>query len=63
IRSRLSDLPRQEIDLALTALERDEAAAIMPLDDPREILPADEQAALPNSLGNARHILYLSRPK
>ncbi len=62
LRSQLSDLDRADVDQALAELEREQAAAIMPLDDPREILPADEEAAFPNSIGRNRHILYLSRP-
>ena len=63
LRSKLADVPRPELDNALRDLERTEAAAIMPLDDPREILPVDEAAALSNSQGKKRHILYLSRPR
>jgi len=63
LRSRLADVPRPELDNALRDLERTEAASIMPLDDPREILPVDEEAALANSQGKERHILYLSNPR
>ena len=63
LRSRLADVPRPELDNALRDLERTEAASIMPLDDPREILPVDEEAALANSQGKDRHILYLSNPR
>ena len=63
LRSRLADVPRPELDNALRDLERTEAASIMPLDDPREILPVDEEAALANSQGKYRHILYLSNPR
>lgn len=62
LRSKLPDVPRQELDRALRDLEQTEAAAIMPLDDPREIRPDDEDAALSNSQGKNRHILYLSNP-
>ena len=63
LRARLANVPRQELDQALMDLERSEEAALYPLDDPREIVPADEEAALPNSSGNPRHILYLSSPR
>ncbi|WP_397569176.1 hypothetical protein [Schlesneria sp. T3-172] len=63
LRSRLADVPRPELDNALRELEQSEAASIMPLDDPREIRTADEEAALSNSQGKDRHILYLSNPR
>lgn len=63
LRHQLADVPRPELDEALKELERERAAALMPLDDPREIQPADEEAAMTNSIGEPRHILYLSQPK
>lgn len=63
LRSQLADVPRLELDRALKDLERSEAAALYPFDDPREIRPDDEAAALQNSSGSKRHILYLSRPR
>ncbi len=59
LRSRLPDLPRQEVDRLLLAWEQEGKAALYPLDDPREIQQADELAALANIAGKNRHVLYL----
>lgn len=61
LRSQLADVPRPALDDALKELERSQDAALYPLDDPREIRPEDEAAALPNASGAKRHVLYLSR--
>jgi hypothetical protein len=63
LRAELSDVPGSELDSALQDLERNQEAAIYPLDDPREIRPEDEAAALASSSGTRRHVLYLSRPE
>ena len=63
LRAHLADVPRPDLDSVLQELERSQAAALYPLDDPREIRPEDEEAALPNSSGADRHVLYLSRPR
>ncbi len=62
LRSLLTDVPRNLLDESLLELERTSAAALYPLNDPREIEPADEAAAIASSSGTPRHILYLSRP-
>ena len=61
LRGALPGVPREEFDGALLALETAGALVLYPLDDPQEIRPGDEAAALPNSLGIRRHILYIER--
>lgn len=63
LRAQLADVPRPDLDCVLQELERSQAAALYPLNDPREIRPEDEEAALPNSSGADRHVLYLSHPR
>jgi hypothetical protein len=62
LRTKLAEIPRSTIDSVLLDLEQNKVAALYPFDDPREIRSADEEAALPNSSGTRRHILYLSHP-
>jgi hypothetical protein len=59
IRRVLSDVNRESVDGALRELERDRAIVLYPLDNPQEIKPEDSDAALANSAGFARHIVYL----
>ncbi len=59
LRTRLDDIPRDSLDRALLQMERDEMLVCYPLDDPRELYPADEQAALMNSAGQQRHAIYM----
>ena len=40
-------------------MERAESIVLYPLDDPQELYPEDERAALPNSAGDQRHIVYM----
>jgi hypothetical protein len=61
LRPHLADVPRPEVDRALKELERTKAAVLNQLDDPREIRPADEAAAIDVPGGAKRHLLYLSR--
>ncbi|MGE0755761.1 MAG: hypothetical protein AB7F89_00685 [Pirellulaceae bacterium] len=61
LRAQLADVPRPQLDHVLQELEQSQLAVLYPLDDPREIRPEDEEAALPNSSGADRHVLYLSR--
>jgi hypothetical protein len=63
LRTQLPDVPRVDLDQTLQDLESSETAALYPLDDPREIGPDDIDAALSNSSGRQRHVLYLSRPR
>ena len=65
VRVRLSELrqyiegwPRLDLDKTLIEMQRLEKIILMPLDNPQEIHPKDEEAAL--DLGGAkRHILYM----
>lgn len=59
LRNVLSDVPRPHLDHALLQMEREEALVLYPLDNPLEIHPEDTQAALLNSAGQQRHVLYL----
>lgn len=58
LRQHLSEVPRQSLDAALNAMELAQKLALMPLDDPQAIRPADQQAAIVVG-GEPRHILYL----
>ena len=59
LRRMLPDVPRQQLDAALLALEREPGTVLYSLDDPQEIRPEDESAALGNSAGTPRHIVYI----
>ena len=59
LRSTLGDIPAEELNAAMLEMERDGSIVLYPLDDPQEIRPEDEKAALPNSAGFQRHILYM----
>lgn len=60
LRARLSDVARPDLDAALLALTRAGDADLLPLDDPRDITPADRDAAI--AIGaEARHLLWLHR--
>jgi hypothetical protein len=58
LRRSLPDVAPQHIDQVLGDLELAEKLVLMPLDDPQEIGPDDEQAAVTVG-GQPRHILYL----
>lgn len=58
LRQYLGNLPRPDIDRTLIEMQRLGQITLMPLDNPQEIHPEDEQAAV--DLGGAkRHILYM----
>jgi len=61
LRSILTEVPRDALDRFMMELEQRHEAAFYPFDDPRERQPRDEAAALLNSSGSPRHIVYLSR--
>jgi len=42
-------------------MERQRTVVLYPLDDPQEIGPADRAAALENSAGLPRHVMYIER--
>ena len=58
LRQYLGDLPRTEIDEKLGEMELAGKLSLMPLDDPQEIHPEDEKAAIDLG-GPKRHILYM----
>jgi hypothetical protein len=58
LRERLPELPRRELDSLLLAMQSDEQLVLYRLDNPAELRPADEQAAL--LIGTSpRHLVYL----
>lgn len=60
LRRQLGGLPREEVDKTLGEMELDGKLSLMKLDDPTDIFPADEEAAI--DLGGAkRHILYMKK--
>jgi len=61
IRRVLSDTPREKVDSELMKLEKSQQIIIYPLDDPSEINEEDRAAALNNSTGSPRHIVYIER--
>jgi hypothetical protein len=58
LRQSLSDIPRADIDRTLGEMELAGQLSLMPLDDPQEIRPEDEKAAIDMG-GPKRHILYM----
>lgn len=58
LRQHLGDLPRTEIDEKLGEMELAGKLSLMPLDDPQDIHPEDEKAAIDLG-GPKRHILYM----
>jgi DNA-binding MarR family transcriptional regulator len=59
LRAALADVPRARLDRTLLDMEQNESVVLYPLDNPQELFPDDTEAALPNSAGFNRHILYL----
>ena len=59
LRAALGQIPRDRLDPVLLAMEREGAIILYPLDNPQEIRPLDEEAAITNSVGIKRHIVYL----
>ena len=59
LRAALTNISRKQLDMTLLDMEASELAVLYPLDNPRELSPDDMEAALPNSAGFNRHILYL----
>lgn len=59
LRQAMADVDRTPLDGAILAMEREQAAVLYPFDNPLEIRPEDEQAALPNSVGRPRHVIYM----
>ncbi len=58
LRQHLTDFPREVVDKTLIAMQLARKLVLMSLNDPQEIQPADEQAAISVG-GEKRHIVYL----
>jgi hypothetical protein len=58
LRKRLADVPSDELTEGLRQLSRSRELTFYPLDDPRQITPDDEAAAILSSTGVPQHILY-----
>jgi hypothetical protein len=58
LRHALSDVSRGDVDRTLLDLQRQEKLVLYRIDDPTDIRPEDERAALMVA-GNPRHIVYL----
>ena len=59
LRDTMPNVSRERFNQVLLELERNERVVLYPLDNPRELDTDNENAALPNSAGLDRHILYL----
>jgi N12 class adenine-specific DNA methylase/adenine-specific DNA methylase len=62
LRAQFPDVPRADLDQALRNLESEQSIVLYPLDNPQEITQGRHEAALPNSVGKDRHIIY-SQPR
>lgn len=60
LRQKLDTIPRSKLDQLLLKLQREEKLVLSPLDDSREISPADQEAAL-SVAGFKRHIVYMQK--
>lgn len=58
LRNRLLDVDRPTLDRELFRLQRERRLVLYPLDDPREITRADEEAAIDIGGVGKRHIVY-----
>ncbi len=58
LRQRLADVPSDDLTEGLRELSRRRELTLYPLDDPRQIAPDDEAAAVHSSTGVPQHILY-----
>lgn len=59
LRSDLSDVPAAALDDVLLQMERNHAVSLYPLDHPLEVTDDDIKAALPNTVGGPRHVVYM----
>lgn len=59
LRDALPDIAGEDLDRALLGMEGDGAVVLFPLDNPQEIRPEDERAALRNAAGFPRHVMYM----
>jgi len=58
LRQRLGDVPNEVLTERIRELSRRQELTLFTLDDPRDIKPADESAAIHSSTGVPQHILY-----
>lgn len=58
LRRQLADVPPDELTAAVRELSRRGELTLYPLDDPRQITPDDEAAAIHSATGVPQHILY-----
>ncbi len=58
LRKRLADVPADELTAGARELSRRGELTLYPLDDPRQITPDDEAAAIRSSTDVPQHILY-----
>jgi len=59
LRKRLPSVPAEHLNQTLLVLEKNEQIVLYPIDNPHELSADDANAALPNSAGFDRHLLYL----
>ena len=62
LRSKLEDIPTEDLNSVLLGMERSHAIVLYPLDNPQEMHPEDKRAALLNSAGDERHVVYMENP-
>ncbi len=62
LRRKLSDVPREQLDLVLNKMTREGVIVLNRLDNPREITPEDDAAKLVSPLGDPRHIMHMEIP-
>lgn len=58
LRKRLADVPPDELTAGVRELSRRGELTLYPLDDPRQVTPDDEAAAIRSSTDVPQHILY-----
>ncbi len=58
LRRRLADVDRHDLDQVLLHMSRDRKLSLYRLDNPREVGPEDEAAAVHTASGEPRHIVY-----
>lgn len=58
LRNRLADVSSEELTEGIRELSRRRELTLYPLDDPRQITPEDQAAAIHSSTGVPQHILY-----
>lgn len=59
LRDALPDIPRDRVDSALMRMEAEKSVVFFAIGDPQDLHFADKQAALSNSVGDPRHVIYM----